>query len=43
MHVSSNFGFGQNIGDLDLDDAVDAVYWEMIGGSCFLMVLRNKL
>lgn len=31
MHISSKYGFGQEIGDLELDDAAKAIYWEMIG------------
>ncbi|KAK3934266.1 hypothetical protein QBC46DRAFT_83709 [Diplogelasinospora grovesii] len=31
MQVSSGYGFGQAITDLTLDDAVNAVKWEMVG------------
>ncbi|CAM1502522.1 Fc.00g045060.m01.CDS01 [Cosmosporella sp. VM-42] len=31
MHISANYGFGQPITTLDIDDAVKAVYYELIG------------
>ncbi|KAK0631074.1 hypothetical protein B0T17DRAFT_239334 [Bombardia bombarda] len=31
LHVAASYGFGQAIVDLDLDDAVQAVKWEMVG------------
>lgn len=49
MQISEHYGFGQNIGDLSLDNAVAAIKIEMIGqtfavlGQLLLSSMRQSL